>query len=214
LGDHGILPCTSCHIPGGTETLFDPTTPEDCVACHQTDYQQQHTGSGYPTTCLTCHTINTWDGATVDHGALSGGFGLVGNHGLLACASCHILPDMTPIFTPTNPEDCLACHQGDFQREHSGSGYPTTCLSCHVVTTWGGAQFNHDADHFPIYSGKHEGEWASCQTCHSTPDDYSIFSCFNCHKHNKIDVDKDHSEVQGYVYESGQCLSCHPTGKS
>ena len=104
--------------------------------------------------------------------------------------------------------------QGDFQREHSGSGYPTTCLSCHVVTTWGGAQFNHDADYFPIYSGKHEGEWASCQTCHSTPDDYSIFSCFNCHKHNKTDMDKDHSEVQGYVYESGQCLSCHPTGKS
>ena len=39
LGNHGILPCTSCHIPGGGGTLFDPTTPEDCVACHQTDYQ-------------------------------------------------------------------------------------------------------------------------------------------------------------------------------
>ena len=83
-----------------------------------------------------------------------------------------------------------------------------------MVTAWGGAQFNHDADYFPISSGKHEGEWASCQTCHSSPDDYTIFSCLNCHEHNKTDVDKDHSEVQGYVYASGQCLSCHPTGKS
>ena len=216
MGNHTLLPCISCHITGGTGLLFDPATPDDCIACHQVDYQQEHSGSGYPTTCLICHTIDTWDGASPDHSALSGGFGLVGNHNLLPCASCHVLPGMETLFTPSNPEDCLACHLGDFQREHSGSGYPTSCLSCHVVTTWGGAQFDHDGDFFPIYSGKHQGEWASCQTCHTSPSDYRVFTCFNCHKHNKTDTDKDHSEVSGYDWVSALCLSCHlnPTGTS
>ena len=148
----------------------------------------------------------------MDHATLSGGFGLVGNHNLLACSSCHILPGMETIFTPSARMTASPVIWVISSGSTLGSQYPTTCLSCHLVTTWTGAQFNHDGDYFPIYSGKHQGKWQSCQTCHASPSDYTIFTCFNCHKHNKTDTDKDHSEVQGYVYESSQCLSCHPTG--
>jgi hypothetical protein len=214
LGDHDQLACSSCHTPDGSGTLFTPSAPDDCVACHQADYQREHTGSGYPTTCLSCHSLTTWEGASGDHQVLSGGFTLIGNHDLLACSDCHVLPGLEPIFTPTSPEDCLACHLGDFQREHSGSGYPATCLTCHAVTTWDGASFDHDGDFFPIYSGTHNGRWDTCQTCHPSPDDFGVFTCLNCHEHNKASTDNDHDEVGGYVYESGQCLSCHPTGRS
>jgi hypothetical protein len=148
----------------------------------------------------------------VDHTALSGGFGLLGNHDQLPCTSCHTADGSATLFSPSAPDDCLACHQTDYQTEHSGSGYPTTCLTCHQVTTWDGAQFDHDSDFFPIYTRKHQGKWASCGTCHTNPDDYAVFTCLSCHEHNKPDTDEDHSEVQGYAYESSQCLSCHPTG--
>ena len=138
----------------------------------------------------------------------------MGDHDLLACGSCHIIPGMEPIFSPSDPEDCLVCHVGDFQREHAGSGYPATCLTCHSVTSWQGAQFNHDGAFFPINSGKHQGKWSACTDCHTSPGDYRVFSCLNCHEHEKTEVDKDHSSVSGYVYESAMCLSCHPTGNS
>jgi hypothetical protein len=210
-GRHQGLQCTSCHVPGGG-LLFDVSSPEDCVGCHQADYQREHAGSGYPSTCTLCHGQDTWDREDFDHAQVSGGYGLAGAHEDLACTSCHTPDGSAVLFSPTDQNDCLACHQADYQREHAGSGYPTTCLTCHQVTTWLGAQFDHDSDFFPIYSGKHQGKWSSCGTCHTNPDDYAVFTCLNCHEHNKTDTDRDHSEVTGYVYESTQCLSCHPTG--
>jgi hypothetical protein len=211
-GAHDGLACTSCHTADGEGLLFEPAGADDCVSCHQADYQREHTGSGYPSTCATCHTTSGWEGVEADHALLSNGFVLVGNHDRLDCASCHIVPGMQSLFSPSDAEDCLACHLADFQREHSGSGYPGTCLTCHAVTTWSGAEFNHDSAFFPINSGKHQGRWTDCSTCHTTPGDYGTFTCLNCHEHEKAQTDEDHSEVQNYVYESGQCLSCHPTG--
>ena len=122
--DHETLGCTSCHTPDGTGTLFSPTSADDCVACHQADFQREHSGSGYPDDCTVCHTTSGWDGATTDHTALSNGFGLLGNHGILPCTSCHIPGGGGTLFDPTTPEDCVACHQTDYQAQHSGSGYP------------------------------------------------------------------------------------------
>ncbi|HKJ01704.1 MAG TPA: hypothetical protein VJ997_04595, partial [Longimicrobiales bacterium] len=67
--------------------------------------------------------------------------------------------------------------------------------------------------YFPIYSGKHRGEWNSCGDCHTTPTDLSVFSCLTCHEHNQKDMDDKHKGRSGYVYESGACLSCHPRGR-
>src|SRR5690606_15999160 len=106
--------------------------------------------------------------------------------------------------------DCYACHADDYQQAHAG--FPTTCLDCHEPNTWDGAQFEHD-QYFPIYSGKHEGEWSSCQTCHIQPGNFSVFSCITCHEHNREDMDDAHEDVGGYVYDSQACFSCHPDGE-
>ena len=72
------------------------------------------------------------------------------------------------------------------------------------------SSFDHDDEYFPIYSGSHEGEWSDCIDCHINPNNYAIFTCITCHI--KLETDEDHEMVGGYVYESIDCLACHPTG--
>jgi hypothetical protein len=212
LGVHANLACTSCHVPGSYVPLFSPADESDCIACHQSDYDAQHAGSGYPTTCLSCHDGTVWTGATFDHSVASGGYDLLGPHTTLICTDCHDATTGQPLFSPVDESDCIACHQSDYDRQHVGSGYPTTCLSCHDGTVWTGASFNHDADFFPILSGKHDGEWQSCTTCHTQSANFAEFTCFNCHKHNQNDMDDKHSGMTGYAYDSATCLGCHPDG--
>jgi hypothetical protein len=115
-------------------------------------------------------------------------------------------------FNPSGDQDCIACHAADYQREHTGSGFPTTCLTCHTVDSWEGADFaNHDAQFFPIYSGAHRGRWSSCQECHTQPDNYQVFSCTTCH--GQSETDGHHREVGNYRYDSNACYQCHPTGR-
>ncbi|HLA64101.1 MAG TPA: hypothetical protein VK610_06715, partial [Rhodothermales bacterium] len=165
----------------------------------------------FPQTCTTCHQSTTWAGATFNHTTATG-FPLVGAHTSLGCESCHTLPDYGPIYNPANQNDCYACHQDDYQAEHAGTGFPTTCLSCHNTNQWEGAQFNHDPL-FPIYSGEHEGEWDTCQDCHTTPGNFQIFSCITCHEHRRSEMDDEHEDVNGYVYQSQACFNCHPRGE-
>jgi hypothetical protein len=217
-GAHAPLTCESCHGPDN-ELLFPaPSGQDDCVACHQSDYDGQHVGSGFATTCRDCHTVDTWEDAEFNHLQASGGFDLVGAHALLTCESCHGSDDPSRhelLFpAPSGQDDCVACHQSDYDGQHAGTGFATTCLDCHTVDSWQGAVFDHDGQFFPIYSGKHQGRWSDCATCHTVPGDFSSFSCFNCHEHNRTDTDRDHSEVNGYVYQSTACLSCHPDGNN
>jgi hypothetical protein len=74
--------------------------------------------------------------------------------------------------------------------------------------------FDHDDLFFPIYSGKHDGEWDECSDCHTEPTNYSVFSCITCHEHNQSEMDNEHREVSGYVYDSDACYNCHPNGDS
>ena len=78
LGAHGGLECSGCHVKNGNGLRFDASDVTDCIGCHQSDYDTEHGGSSFPTTCASCHTPSTWTGATIDHGAISGGFDLTG----------------------------------------------------------------------------------------------------------------------------------------
>ena len=123
------------------------------------------------------------------------------------------MPDLGLIFQPADNNDCITCHQQDYNNEHQGSGFPTTCLNCHSVNTWDGATFDHDGPYFPIYSGAHRGEWNSCQDCHDVPNDYQAFTCLTCHEHSQSRMDSKHGGRRGYAYESALCYSCHPRGR-
>lgn len=217
VGSHRAIPCASCHLLPGFEPLFPGAIDEmDCVSCHQPDYDREHGGSGFPTTCADCHSVDTWDDASFDHDVVSGGFALLGAHQRIPCESCHLQPGYEPVYPGvTGDGDCVGCHQSDYDREHAGSGFPTTCAECHSVDTWGDATFEQHDQVFPINSGAHAGRWASCADCHTVPDDFSSFSCLTCHEHSQAQMDDKHlGEVSGYMYESSACLSCHPRGRN
>jgi hypothetical protein len=92
--------------------------------------------------------------------------------------------------------------------------FPTTCTDCHSQNAWTPSTFNHDAMYFPIYSGKHEGEWTTCSECHTNSNNYSVFSCLGCHPHsNQSQTNADHNGVSGYQYLSSACYACHPDGE-
>ena len=212
LGAHMRIRCASCHGPS-LEPLFTPANDQDCIACHQPDYDREHPGGTFPTTCLTCHTVETWSGATFEHAAVANGFQLLGAHARIACEACHSPADWSVPFQPGSDQDCISCHAADYQGEHAGSGFPTTCLACHTVETWDGADFrNHDQLYFPIYSGAHQGKWSNCQECHVQPDNFQVISCFSCH--SQTETDNDHQGESGYRYDSNACYQCHPNGRS
>ena len=147
----------------------------------------------------------------------AGGFRLLGAHVPLPCAACHVGPGFDPLFPGvTSDQDCVGCHQDDYDSadpDHAGSGFPTTCTSCHNTDRWDDAIFTeHDALFFPIFSGAHNGKWGSCADCHDVPSDFAAFNCLSCH--NQPQMDEKHKEEPGYAYESAACYDCHPNGKS
>ncbi len=126
LPDHDRLACMACHVGSTSETLFSPSGPRDCYACHALDYDREHAGSGFSTDCLDCHRGTTWSGATFDHAFPIS----AGPHSSASCADCHTVPGSFSSFT------CLTCHrQSSTDSDHSAvAGYvyaSPSCLSCH-----------------------------------------------------------------------------------
>jgi hypothetical protein len=190
-----------------------PRDRTDCIACHADSYTGRHGGTNTPETCLQCHTGPTWTGGDFDHPSVANGFELLGAHSLTSCAACHEA-DGSPRYPGVADDQCIACHQDDYDGRHGGSNTPTTCLTCHTRDSFSGADFDHDAAYFPISSGKHQGKWSGCATCHVDPSDYTDFSCFACHVHDQNRMDDKHSERAGYAYDSDLCYACHPRGKA
>jgi len=205
---------------GTTESVFivvvtdgSPTDRNDCLGCHILEYEAKHGGSTTPVTCLMCHSGPTWAGVRVDHPAVANGFELLGAHATAPCTACHAA-DGVPLWPGVADDECIACHEAEYDAQHGDSGYPTTCLSCHDRDAWVGAVFDHDADYFPITSGRHQGGWTGCPICHVNSADFTEFSCFGCHAHDQSRMDPRHAEVPGYAYDSALCYACHPRGEA
>jgi hypothetical protein len=114
--------------------------------------------------------------------------------------------------------DCLSCHSADYAATtnpgHSAIGFSTDCASCHTTTAWHPATFDHDSRWFPIYSGRHATLWTGCSDCHTNTSSYAQFTCLSCHPHSsKTQTDSNHGGVNGYLYDSNACYSCHPQGR-
>jgi hypothetical protein len=197
-GAHTSLQCSQCHANSNYSL-----TSTACVTCHLADYQNttnpNHASVGFPQQCDVCHSTTTWTSATFNHNNTS--FPLTGAHTSVPCASCHVNNNYTTV-----PTDCYSCHKTDYQGttnpNHVAAGFPTTCATCHTTTNWLGATFNHTW--FNINHGNANGV---CSTCHTNPNDYTIFQCTNCH--TQTQTDNRHRGVGGYVYNSVNCYGCH-----
>jgi NMD protein affecting ribosome stability and mRNA decay len=206
-GGHIGVACISCHATtyAGTSTL--------CASCHLTNYNAttnpSHVTAKFSTDCKTCHTVTAWLPATFNH-TTGTTFPIVGAHIGVSCISCHS-KGYVGIST-----DCYSCHVTNYNATtnpvHAAAKFPTTCLSCHTQTGWTPSTYNHDTQYFPINSGKHKGAWTLCTECHTTATNYAVFNCLLCHEHAKASMDSAHKGRSGYVYNSTNCLSCHPRG--
>ncbi|MEZ4918995.1 MAG: cytochrome c3 family protein [Saprospiraceae bacterium] len=206
-GEHLNADCIECHVAGNYSN-----TPNTCVECHQTDFDgsanPNHGAIGIPTDCETCHTPSGWSPANFpihnDYYQLNGAHALAADD----CAACH-----NGDYNNT-PNTCFECHQADYSSttnpDHAMAQFNTDCVICHNEDAWIPSEFNHDLDHFPIYSGAHLNQWMECIDCHTNPADYSTFSCTGCHTNPQ--TDNEHMGVGGYSYTSPACLACHPTG--
>jgi hypothetical protein len=58
-GKHVTTPCVSCHT-GNPKRYVG--TPQECVACHLSDYQNSKFPghNAFPQTCKVCHTTVAW----------------------------------------------------------------------------------------------------------------------------------------------------------
>ena len=207
MGAHIAASCESCHTTGRFTG-----TPSSCVSCHLAKYtattSPNHVAAAFPQDCQVCHSPVQWLGATYDHSRTR--FPLTGAHSSVQCASCHVGGQYAG--TPTT---CYECHTSEFNTvtnpNHMAAGFPTTCGSCHTTTTWTGARLTH---RFAIYSGAHSGKWSSCNDCHTNSSNYTVFTCTNCHEHDRTKMDDKHRGRNGYVYDSLTCYGCHPSGRS
>jgi hypothetical protein len=205
-GAHTSVACSTCHRNGQFAGLNS-----NCSSCHLDDFNRatnpNHAAAGFPQNCSLCHSTTQWQGAQFNHSTTA--FPLTGSHQNVACANCHV----NNVFTGT-PKDCYSCHRSEYDGvtdpNHSAAGFPTSCQTCHNTTSWAGATFNHS---FPIYSGAHQGKWSTCSECHTNAANYASFSCLNCHEHSQTRMDDQHRDVRNYVYNSANCLACHPNGR-
>jgi len=215
VGAHVTAECIQCHK---SESLLRFDVPGvNCIDCHREDYMAttspNHVQSGISDECSTCHPVNSlqWTGAGFNHNF----FPLTQGHAMLKCNDCHTTGNYTDA-----KSDCYSCHAVDYNNavnpNHKTSGFPTTCTQCHTTNPdWKPASYpQHDAREFPIYSGKHRGQWNNCNECHTNLSNYSVYSCITCHEHNKPDMDSKHSGRPGYSYNSVACYTCHPRGNA
>lgn len=204
---HAQVDCLSCH-----GDLRFQRVASACADCHQ-DPHQRTLGLD----CESCHAPSAWD----DRGRLRDLhfrtlFPLTGAHANADCAACH--RGAAPHQFSAAPTDCFSCHRQDYlqttEPNHQQVGFPTDCSICHDTRSFEGGDFRaHDSQFFPIFSGTHRGVWANCSECHGAAGGFATFSCVSCHEHRRSEMDDEHDDVRGYVYDSVSCLGCHPTGR-
>ncbi len=204
-GAHLSISCKECHESGFKGT------PNQCMSCHQSDFEASqdpdHRKLNLSNDCIQCHTTQPdWQPARFDqHDQI---YPIQGAHKTLDCANCHQGKYQN------TPNTCQACHLEDYNKTtdpaHNILKFSTECASCHTQNAWVPSTFDHDGMHFPIYSGKHQGQWMECRDCHINPTDIKVFTCINCH--DQVSTGEDHRNVNGYWYQDQACLACHPTG--
>ena len=214
VGAHAVLSCVDCHQ--NENPLQWDRIGNECKDCHLDDYnnttEPNHITAGFSDDCTFCHEPNrfSWEGDNAHFF-----FPLVGGHDIDDCFACHDINRQGDVYGGLT-QTCVNCHLDDYNSatnpDHAASGFSQQCDRCHSIYGWSPASFgDHDSQYFPIYSGKHQGEWNNnCTSCHKDVSNYKLFTCIECHEHNNAaDLAGEHGGVSGYQYESNACYSCH-----
>ena len=237
LGAHAAVQCDDCHKSAAVGQFQGLSTA--CVSCHLKDYQQTQTMGGsvpnhasaqFPQTCETCHTFDSWFGASVNHAAPPISFPLTNGHANVPCSSCHVGGNYNLQIAAT---DCghSGCHLTTWQQttnpQHSAA--PTvfpiaTCSNCHNTVSWLNASFDHATTGFPL-ANSHQlapaGKVTACTDCHIN-NNYNLqiqpTDCGNsqCHLNTNYGggwqgtTNPAHSAA-GSAFAAANCSNCHNT---
>jgi hypothetical protein len=201
-GAHATAVCTSCHANGQWLGL-----PQDCFGCHAANYNDaavpQHAASGFPTTCLTCHTTAAWQPSSWNHA--NTGFALTGAHATVVCTSCHANGQWVGL-----PQDCYSCHTATYNSAsdppHASLNFPHDCTQCHNTATWGDGTFDHASTGFAL-TGVHAT--AACTSCHANGQWLGLpQDCYSCHAASYNTTTSPQHAASGFPTT---CQTCHTT---
>ena len=154
---HRGVACQSCH----TSLVFS-TAPTPCSECHA-DLHRRQFGSD----CQRCHTVSGWKVAISAVQQHSNRFPLIGAHAVATCDDCHH-GAAAGVYTGLSTQ-CVACHLQDYQRavplNHVIAKLPVTCETCHGISIWTDARFDHTQFTSFALTGAHAT--VSCAQCHA-----------------------------------------------
>lgn len=201
VGAHRTASCVDCHI-SETSLRFNPIG-NDCINCHQADYQAtanpSHTKVGYSTNCVDCHDpfALTWSADLISHDF----FPLTMGHDNLSCKECHL----TETYSDASPE-CMSCHLPDYSATtnpvHSHANFSTDCAACHTTGAWSPATYDHSI--YPLL-GAH-ATIPNCTQCHVNGYSNTPNTCVGCHLTDyNATTNPDHETAQFPT----DCKQCH-----
>lgn len=198
-GAHARVACMTCH----RSPEFQKTSAT-CASCHS-DVHKGELG----TECARCHSTRSFvDRATMQQAHALTRFPLRGAHAAAACTDCHAPTPAGQAQFVNKSTQCFSCHAADFRRatspNHEGAKFSTDCGSCHTISTWSGAKFDHSKTLFPL-TGAHLAQL--CGACHAD----RVFqgrstTCVSCHQ---TDYDRSANPPHGGFPTT--CASCHTT---
>ncbi len=204
VGAHALVECEACHKSAAAGQFAGLSTA--CYSCHQQDYKTpvlDHVSANLPTTCETCHSMNSWLGARFDHLKFAN-YALTGMHATLPCTACHL----NNRYKGT-PADCFSCHTTEFTTTnnppHVQLALPHDCGTCHSTTNWLNATFDHALfAHYPL-TGGHAN--VTCAQCHLN-NSYSATStaCYSCHQPDFTRTTAPNHVTAGFPTD---CSLCH-----
>jgi nitrate/TMAO reductase-like tetraheme cytochrome c subunit len=200
-GAHIATPCASCHVNNNFQLSYT-----NCYMCHQADFQKptipNHVAGNFAQTCDQCHSTTVWTPSTFNHANTP--FPLVGAHQAVLCANCHV----NNVYAGLH-QNCIDCHQTNFNTatnpNHVAGNFSTTCTTCHSMTAWSPASFDHSTTKLPL-TGAHTS--VQCQTCHTNGNYQLVYTnCYQCHAANFTGA----TTPVPHTGFSTDCSACHTT---
>ena len=198
-GAHQRTECVSCH-----KSLVFSTVTSSCASCH-TDVHKSEFG----TTCDRCHTTRSFvDVARMARAHELTRFPLRGAHVGVSCEGCHTGSVPGQGQYRGRPTTCVGCHAGTFRSatspDHQGAGFSQDCASCHDVSTWHSAKYDHNLTQFAL-AGAHRA--VNCAGCHAD----RVFkgkpmACMSCHA---PDYNKTAAPPHAASAFPTLCTTCH-----
>src|SRR6202008_2649436 len=227
LGAHAAVQCEDCHKGAAVGQFQGLSTA--CNSCHMRDFQQaknpDHIAAQFPQTCDSCHSFDSWLGATVNHSAPPINFPLTNGHANVPCENCHVGGNYNLQIAAT---DCghSGCHLTTWQQttnpKHSAAAtvFPiAACSTCHNTVSWLTANFDHSTTGFPL-ANSHQmapaGKVNACKDCHVN-NNYNLTTqpndCGNsgCHLTTWQQTNNPVHSSAGATFAAANCSTCHNT---